>query len=72
MTVSVEKLGTLVDEAREARNKHGKHIGYHRIEIERITKKMLRGRERAGEEMTVPEAVRNQPNDWEWREMFLI
>ena len=72
MNISVEKLGILVDEAREARNAYGKHIGYHRIEIERITKKNIWEKERAGEEPKVPDVVKNQPNDWQWRELFLV
>ena len=71
MTVSLHKLDTVVDDSRKARDAYGKIIGYHRIEIDRITNKWLQEKERAGETPTVPDVVNGLPNDYEWKTLFL-
>jgi hypothetical protein len=72
MLVALTQLERQLHDTREARNAFGKYIGFHRMEIERITNKRLAQREAAHEPLTVPPVVTNLPNDWEWKQLFLV
>jgi len=71
MDTSIEKLEREFMETRKFRDNYGKYVGYHRIELERITNKWLEVKEKAGEHPTIPQAVKTYANNYDWKEMFL-
>lgn len=56
----------------EARNGLGKFIGYHRREIERCAENIVKMKDENGEPPMLPVVLRDLPNEYEWKALFLF
>jgi len=60
----------MIEDARKARDRYGRFVGYHRVEIERCANKRHEIRDKLGKPPTVPDAFKNLPNEYEWQDLF--
>jgi len=71
MAYTIVRLSEMIKETQIYRNALGRHIGYHRIEIERVVEEGLKLKKSGGEDLTVPESALNLPGEIFWRSLFL-
>jgi len=70
MEKSVDQLCRISFETLKMRKAYQKYVSYHRYEIDRVTRQMMRVKERNGEEARMPDIVKNLRSEAIWNEMF--